>query len=117
MRSHPVRDDQDPGIARLFAEQDRSLPPDDFMIKLGKRIDARQRVQHARRVLAIIACLVVATLAAPWLAQLMAAVVDLASLGVGNLGALYYAPITWLVVGSIVAACSPVIYLWRTGRW
>lgn len=112
-----MRDDQDPIIGRLFAEQDPGLPPDDFMLRLGKRLDEQERARRVYRVLAIIACLALSALSAPWVAQITSATL-IGITEVGNtMGTLLYLPLTWLVVGATAAGCSPVIYLWRTGRW
>lgn len=112
MSDHP-----DPLISRLFAEQDQSLPPDDFVLKLTKRVDKQQRVRHVYRVLAIVACLVLATLSAPWVAQITSTMIELTAVGIGTISPLLFMPLTWSVVGATAAGCSPVIYLWRTGRW
>jgi hypothetical protein len=117
MSNHPMRDDQDPTIRRLFAEQDLSLAPDDFMLKLGKRIDRLQRARRAYRTLAMVACLLLSTLSAPWIAQITSTLIELAGAGVSTIGPRLYVPLTWLLVGATVAGCSPIIYLWRTGRW
>jgi hypothetical protein len=112
-----MRDDQDPIISRLFAEQDQSLPPDDFMLKLGSRMDRRQRVRRIYRVGAIVACLILSTLSAPWIAQITSTLIELTAAGISTSGPLLHAPLTWLVVGASAIGCCPVIYLWRTGRW
>lgn len=112
-----MRDDQDPVIWRLFAEQGQGLPPDDFNLKLSKRMHERQRVRLAYRVLAIAACLVASILSAPWVAQFTSTLIELTAAGIGIIGPHLYLPLTWLVVAATAAGCSPVIYLWRTGRW
>jgi hypothetical protein len=112
-----MRDDQDPVISRLFAEQGEALPPDVFTLKLSKRMHERQRVRRAYRVLAIAACLVVSLLSAPWVAQFTSTLIELTAAGVGTIGPHLYWPLTWLVVAATAAGSSPVIYLWRTGRW
>jgi hypothetical protein len=112
-----MRDNQDPVIRRLFAEQDHNLPPDDFVLQLGKRIDDQRSVRRVHRILAIIACLVLATLSAPWVAQITSTLIELTAAGISTIGPHLYVPVAWLVVGATAAGCSPVIYLWRTGRW
>jgi hypothetical protein len=112
-----MRDDPDPVIRRLFAEQEKSRPSDDFMLQLGKRIDARQRVGRAKGILAIVICLVLSALSAPWIAQIASALIGLAAAGIGGGAPLLHAPLAWLVVAATVTGWSPVIYLWRTGRW
>jgi hypothetical protein len=112
-----MRDDQDPVIWRLFAEQGQALPPDDFILKLSSRMQERQRLRRACRVLALAACLVVSLLSAPWVAQFTSALIELAAADAGSIGPHLYGPLTWLVVSATAAGCSPVIYLWRTGRW
>lgn len=111
-----MRDNQDPTILRLFAAQDQSLPSDDFMRRMAQRIDERQRLQRLYSVLAIIGCLVLSTLSAPWVAQITSTLIEFTAENISNIGVLLYKPLTWLVVGGL-AGCSPVIYLWRTGRW
>jgi hypothetical protein len=113
-----MRDDQDPLILRLFAEQDQSPPPDDFMRRLGERIDAQQRVQGRYRVLATIACVVLAAVSAPWIAQITSNVIELALVGISSPGPIRdLPPLTWVLIGATAAGCTPVLYLWRTGRW
>jgi hypothetical protein len=112
-----MRNDQDPVIRRLFAEQGQGLPSDDFMLQLGKRMDKRQRVRSIYRILAMIACLVLSILCAPWVAQITSTLIELTVVGINATGPLSHGPLTWLVVGATTAGCSPVIYLWRTGRW
>lgn len=112
-----MRDDQDPIISRLFAEQDQSLPPDDFMLKLGKGIDKQQRVRRVYKLVAILACVVLPILSAPWIARFMSTLIELTAVGINTVGPHLFVPLTWLVVVATAAGCSPVIYLWRTGRW
>jgi hypothetical protein len=112
-----MRDNQDPVIRRLFIEQDQNLPRDDFMLQLGKRLDEQRRVRRVYRLLAIIACVVMSTLSAPLVAQILSRLIELAAAGVSTIAPLLYLPLAWLVVGATAAGCSPVIYLWRTGRW
>ena len=112
-----MSDDQDLIIRRLFAEQDQSLPPGDFMRKVGKRIDERQRMRRVYRVLAIFAGLVLSALSAPWVAQITLTLIELTATGISRISLISYAPLTCLVVVATAAGCSPVIYLWRTGRW
>jgi hypothetical protein len=112
-----MSDQLDPTISRLFAEQDRSLPPNDFMQKLGNRLDGQKRVRRAYRVLAIGACLILSVLSAPWVAQITSTLIEFTAAGIRTTGPLFNAPQAWLVVGATAAGCSPVIYLWRTGRW
>jgi hypothetical protein len=117
MSNQPMRDDQDPMILRLFARQDQSRPSDDFMLKLAKRIDEQQRARRVYWSLAIIACLLLSALGAPWIAQTTSALIELTAVGISSIGPLLYVPLTWIVLSAVVAGCSPVIYLWRTGRW
>ena len=112
-----MTDNQDPLISRLFAEQDQSLPPGDFVLKISTRIDAQRRVRRVYRVLAIIACAVLAALSAPWVAQITSAFIELAAAGITAISPLIYAPLMWLVAGATLAGWTPVIYLWRTRRW
>jgi hypothetical protein len=112
-----MHDDQDPVIRRLFAEQERSRPSDDFMLQLGKRIDARQRGRRANGILAIVLCLVLSAVSAPWVALLASTLVDATAAGVRTGGPLFQSPMTWLVVAATAIGWSPVVYLWRTGRW
>ena len=111
-----MRSDQDPDIRRLFAEQERSRPSDDFMLRLAKRIDARQRVRRINGILAIVVCLVLSAVSAPWIAQSASALVDLTAAGIRTAGPLQ-SPMIWLIVAATAVGWSPVIYLWRTGRW
>jgi hypothetical protein len=112
-----MHDTQDLVIRRLFAEQDENLPADDFMLKLGKRIDRQKRARRLYRVLAILACLVVSVACAPWAAQGMSNLIELTATGLTDLGPLLFHPLTLFLVGATIIGCSPVIYLWRTGRW
>ena len=112
-----MRDDQDPVLRRLFAEQGQALSADDFTLKLSNRMHKRQRVLRAFRVAAIVACMVVSLLSAPWVAQSTSTLIELTATGVGTIGQHLYGPLTWLVVVTSVVGCSPAIYLSRTGRW
>ncbi len=112
-----MQDDQDPVISQLFSEQAQSLPPDGFVLQLGKRIGQRQRKLRFYRVFAIAACLLLAILSSPWVAQTTSTLIELTADGGGTIGPLFYAPLTWILAGATAAGCSPVIYLWRTGRW
>ncbi len=112
-----MSDSQDPIIRRLFTEQDQSLPSEHFMLQLGKQMDNRQRVRRVYRVLAMIACLVLSVLCAPWVAQITSTLIELTAVGISAIGPPLHAPLTRLVVGATALGCSPVIYLWRTGRW
>jgi hypothetical protein len=112
-----MSDDQDPMIRRLFAENEQSLPPDDFMLRLGERMNARERARRVQGIAAAVACLVLSALAAPWIAQITATLIDFASGGISTVVPLLSAPLTWLAVGTAAALCSPIVYLWRTGRW
>jgi hypothetical protein len=112
-----MRDNQDPLIGRLFAEQDQTGRSDDFLRQVSQRVDKRQRVRRVYKRLALLACLVLSMLSALWIARGAALLIELAALGIGAIGPLLYEPVTWLVVGATVAAWSPIIYLWRTGRW
>jgi H+/Cl- antiporter ClcA len=117
MGDHAMSDHLDPAISRLFAEQDQSLPPSDFMPKLINRLDKQKRVRRVYRVLAIVACLILLVLGAPWVAQITSTLIELTAAGVSTMSPLFFAPLTWLLVCATAAGCSPVIYLWRTGRW
>lgn len=109
--------DQDPIISQLFTDQDQSLPPDSFMLKLGERIDKQQRARRVYRGLAIAACLLLAILCAPWVAQITSTLIELTVGGVSAISPIFRDPLTWLVAGATAAGSSPVLYLWRTGRW
>jgi H+/Cl- antiporter ClcA len=111
-----MHNDQDP-IIRLFAEQNQGLPSDDFMLQLGKRMEKRRRVRRIFRVFAITACLALSMLCAPWVAQITSTLIDLTATGASSISPLLYVPLTWILVVATAAGCSPVIYLWRTGRW
>lgn len=117
MGDDAMSDDLDPTILRLFAEQDQSLPASDFMLKLGNRLARQTGVRRAYRILAIGGCLILSVLSAPWVAQITSTLIERTAAGIHNTGPLFNAPLTWLVVGATAAGCSPVIYLWRTGRW
>ena len=113
-----MSDDLDPMIRRLFAEQDQSPRSDDFMLHLGKRIDRQQRMQRVHGRLVRAACLVLSVLAAPWVAQGASALIELVAATFTGAGPLFNVPLTWwVVVGGTIVGCSPIIYLWRTGRW
>jgi hypothetical protein len=112
-----MHDEQDPVIRRLFAEQEKSRPSEDFMLRLGEAMDAQDRVRRVYRVLAVIACVVLAALSAPWVAQATSMLIELAAAGLGSSGQLLHLPVAWLVLVATAAACSPVIYLWRTRQW
>lgn len=112
-----MRDEQDPIIWRLFAEQQKSRSSADFMLRLGKRIDARERMHRAYGILTIAACVILAMLSAPWVAQGTSKLIELLVVGIGTSEPLFHVPLTWLLLGATAAGCSPVIYLWRTDRW
>jgi hypothetical protein len=112
-----MRDNQDVVIRRLFAEQDQAAHSGDFMRQLDRRIDRQQRVRGVHSVLAIVAGLVLSMLSAPWVAQIAATLVELAADGISSVSPPVFAPLTWLIVGTTLAGCAPVVYLWRTGRW
>lgn len=112
-----MHDTEDLRIRRLFAEQDENLPADDFMLKLGTRMDRQKRARRLYRALAIVACLVLAVLGAPWAAQGTSKLIELTAMGIHGLGPLLYHPLTLFLAGATAIGCTPVIYLWRTGRW
>lgn len=112
-----MHDDQDLQIRRLFAEQDENLPADDFMQKLGRRMDRRKRARRLYRILAIVACLVLAALSAPWIAQGTSNLIELTATGFRTAGPILYRPLTLFLAGATIIGFGPVIYLWRTGRW
>lgn len=117
MNNDPMREPQDSVIRRLLAEQEESLPPDDFLLKLGRQMDGQMRLRRLYRVLAITGCLVLSGLSAPWVAQGTSNLIELAVLGTRTAGAHLYHPLTLLLAGATAIGCSPIIYLWRTGRW
>lgn len=108
---------QDVRIRRLFAEQDKNLPADDFMLKLDRRIDEKKRARRFYRKLAIFLCFVLSALSAPWIAQGASSLIELTAMGVHAMGPLVYRPLTLFLAGATAIGCLPVIYLWRTGRW
>ena len=112
-----MHDNEDLVIRRLFAEQDENLPADDFMLKLGTRLDRQKRARRLYRVLAILACLVVSAVCTPWAAQGMSNLIELTATGLSDLGPLLYHPLTLFLALATAIGCAPVVYLWRTGRW
>jgi hypothetical protein len=112
-----MRDDKDHTLVRLFAEQDQSLPPDDFVLRLARRIDDQQQARGIYRNLAVTACLVLSLLSAPWFAELASDLAGLTAAGISSIAPLLYMPLTWMVVSATMAGFSPVLYLWWTGRW
>ena len=112
-----MHDTQDLLIRQLFAEQDENLLADDFMLKLGTRIDRQKRARRLYRVLAILACLVLSVMCAPWAAQGISNLIELTGTCLSDLGPLLNHPLTLFLAGATAIGCSPVIYLWRTGRW
>ena len=112
-----MRDDQDPVIRRLFAEQEKSRPVDDFILELSERIDARERVRRLYGVLAVVLGLALAALSAPWIAQATSMLIELTAAALSGGGPLLHAPLAWMVLAATAVGWSPVIYLWRTSRW
>jgi hypothetical protein len=112
-----MREPQDFVIRRLLAEQEQRLPPDDFLLKLSRRMDGQKRGRRLYRILAITGCLVLSALSAPWVAQGTSNLIELTAMGLRAMGPLLYHPLTLFIVGATTIGCSPVIYLWRTGRW
>jgi hypothetical protein len=112
-----MRDTQDLVLRRLFAEQDENLPADDFTLKLGRRMDRQKRARRLYRVLAVLACLVLSALSTPWVAQGTSNLIELTAMGLRAMSPLQYHPLTLFIAGATAIGCSPVIYLWRTGRW
>ena len=110
-------DTQDHVIRRLFAEQDNHLPADDFMLKLGGRMDRQKRARRLYRVLAILACVGLSALAAPLVAQATSNLIDLTAMGLRSMNPLLFQPLLLFVAGATIIGFSPVIYLWRTGKW
>ena len=117
MNDDPMREPQDSVTRRLLAKQEESLPPDDFLLKLGRRIDGQKRLRRLYRVLAITRCLVLSGLSAPWVAQGTSRLIELAAMGTRAVGPHLDHPLTLLLAGVTAIGCSPVIYLWRTGQW
>jgi hypothetical protein len=111
-----MHDDPDPVIQRLFAEQDTGPPSDDFARSLRRRMDEQQRVRAVWQVLATAACLVVATLSAPSVAQIASTLMELAVARLSTPGAIS-APVMGFLVCATMAGFLPVVYLCRTGRW
>lgn len=112
-----MRDEQDPVIRRLFAEQEKSRPVDDFILELSERIDARERVRRLYGVLAVVLGLALAALSAPWIAQATSMLIELTAAALSGGGPLLRAPLAWMVLAATAVGWSPVIYLWRTSRW
>jgi hypothetical protein len=112
-----MREDQDPIIGRLFAQHDQNLPPEDFVPKVVRRTEEQKRVRRVYRIGTVTVCLVLLALSAPWVAQVTSMLIELTAAGVSTIGPLLYIPLTWWVVSATAVGCSPVIYLWRTGRW
>jgi sterol desaturase/sphingolipid hydroxylase (fatty acid hydroxylase superfamily) len=116
MSDEPMRNNQDPFLARLFAEQDRSLRADDFMAAFLMRLEQEQRRQRVYSTLAIVAILTVAAFVAPWIAQATPIFINLVAECSGAWGSFLQSPLTWLVGGALAFAFLPVIYVWRTFR-
>ena len=112
-----MRDDQDLVIRQLFAEQNQDLPANDFMLKLTRRLERQKRARRAYRTFAIIACMALSALVAPWVAQGTSILIGLTAVVFSTVGPHLYQPLTMLMAAATAAGCSPVIYLWRTGRW
>ena len=76
-----------------------------------------QANRNLYRVLAILACLVLSVVCAPWAAQGMSNLISLTA--TNNLGPLLNPPFYLVpsLAGATAIGCLPVIYLWRTGRW
>ena len=112
-----MHDTQDLVIRRLFAEQDENLPADEFTLKLGRRMERQKRARRLYQALAILACLVLSVVCAPWVVQGTSSLIELTAAGLRNLGPILYHPLTLFLAGATAIGCSPVLYLWRTGRW
>jgi hypothetical protein len=112
-----MRDTQDLVLRRLFAEQDENLPADDFMLKLGRRMDRQKRTSRLYRVLTNLAFLLLSALGAPWVAQGTSNLIEFTATGLRAMGPLLYHPLTLFIAGATAIGCLPVIYLWRTSRW
>jgi hypothetical protein len=76
-----------------------------------------RRNQRTYRIGMIIGGVIVATLLAPWIAQVMATAIGSVAAGIAGNRSLLNFPMAWLVVCSIVGSFFPVIYLGMTRRW
>jgi hypothetical protein len=110
-------DDPDPLLMRLFAEQGLPAHGPEFMAQFINRFERDRRNRRTFRIAMIIAGVIVAALLAPWIAQLAATTIGMVAAGITATRSPLNSPIAWLVVCSIVAGFSPVIYLGITRRW
>jgi hypothetical protein len=116
MSDKTMRDDHDPFLTQLFAEQDQSLPVADFMARLVVQVELEQRKQRAYSIIAVVAILAIATLIAPWIAQAMEVLAAVVTECLTAVAPFFQSPLTWLVCGALVFALLPVIYTWRAFR-
>lgn len=112
-----MHNDHDPIVSQLFTMQDRSLPPGDFVSKLDERIDKHQRTWRTIRALAFVSGLLLVTISVPWIAQFTSTLIEFAAAGIGTMSPIFHEPLAWLTACATAAGSSPVIYLWRTGKW
>lgn len=112
-----MHNDQDPILSQLFTAQDQSLQSGDFVLKLDARIDKHQRIRQTLRVFALVSSMLLVAISVPWVAQFTSTLIELAAAGVVTMSPIFHEPLAWLTAGATAAGSSPVIYLWRTGRW
>ena len=112
-----MHNDHDPIVSQFFTVQDRSLPSGDFVLKLDERVDKYQRTRRTIRALAFVSSLLLVTISVPWIAQFTSTLIECAAAGMGTMSPIFHEPLAWLTAGATAAGSSPVIYLWRTGRW
>jgi len=112
-----MNDDRDPILTRIFAEQNSPVDGSEFAARVALMMDRDLRSARSYRIGMIIAVLVVASLLAPWLAQVCALAVGSVVAGLSTTRALSSFPLAWLALCSIVGSFLPAIHLGITRRW
>lgn len=111
-----MRDNHDPVLARLFAEQASSLSADGFITQLVLRVEREQQKHRFLLVVLVVSLLAAAALLMPWVMQVSAAIGSLATDFSEAFGSLLHSPLAWLVAGALAIGMLPVVYVWRAWR-
>jgi len=110
-------DDRDPLLTRLFAEQSPPASGSEFLARVDALIERDLRRARIYRIAMVAAAIVVASLLAPFIAQVCALGIGSVVVGLSATRALLNSPIAWLVACSIFGSLVPGLYLGVSRRW
>lgn len=92
-------------LNRLFAEKNESLPANEFMTQVLPRLERAYRAQQFRRILLIIAVLIVAAAIAPLITKMTMDVLLLA-------GSVTITPVMIGIAGVTMVVITLGVYFW-----